>query len=120
MNFIETGNDEGVSDGLRFIMDDQKMLNPSYCPLAELVERVMEAVRKAEEKTGQYALYAPNITSRSDHILENALTAIDKGARAGAAAFQQAKEAFEQSVSVDQYAKTRPELLQFFGKGFST
>lgn len=73
---------EGVLGGVRFIKDDQKMLNPVYCPLAERVERVMEAVHKAEAQTGNTALYAPNITSRPDHILENAHIALERGARA--------------------------------------
>lgn len=73
---------EGVLGGVRFIKDDQKMLNPPYCPLAERVARVMDAVQKAETQTGKRVLYAPNITTRLDRLLDNAHIAIDNGARA--------------------------------------
>lgn len=73
---------EAVLGGVHIIKDDQKMLNPAYCPLAERVAKVMEAVKRAEDQTGHTALYAPNITSRPDKILENARIALENGARA--------------------------------------
>jgi ribulose-bisphosphate carboxylase large chain len=73
---------ESVLGGVRFIKDDQKMLNPAYCPLAERVARVMEAIHAAEAQTGRRALYAPNITTRLDRLVENAHVALRHGARA--------------------------------------
>ena len=68
--------------GVRFIKDDEKMLNASYCPLAERVRRVSEALRRAEDKTGKRVLYAPHITTTPDRLLDNAHIALENGATA--------------------------------------
>jgi len=66
--------------GVRFIKDDEKMLNPAYCPLAERVRAVMQALKRAEDKTGQRVLYAPHITTTPEHLLDNAHIALENGA----------------------------------------
>ena len=68
--------------GVRFIKDDEKMMNPSYCPLAKRVKLVVERLKRAEEATGQKVLYAPHITTGPDHIKENAYIALENGANA--------------------------------------
>jgi ribulose 1,5-bisphosphate carboxylase large subunit-like protein len=68
--------------GVRFIKDDEKMLNPAYCPLAERVHTVSERLKQAEDKTGQRVIYAPHITSVPEHLLDNAHIALENGASA--------------------------------------
>jgi len=68
--------------GVRFIKDDEKMMNTSYCPLAERVERVREALDKAQSKTGQKCIYAAHITTDAERIPANAHTALAAGADA--------------------------------------
>ena len=68
--------------GVRFIKDDEKMLNPSYCPLGERVQLVSEALKRAEDVTGKRVLYAPHITTTPEHLLDNAHIALDNGASA--------------------------------------
>jgi ribulose 1,5-bisphosphate carboxylase large subunit-like protein len=73
---------EAALGGIRFIKDDEKMLNPQYCPLDKRVEAVVKALKKAEEKTGLKVLYAPHITADYGGIIFNAKTALSKGANA--------------------------------------
>ena len=42
----------GAMAGLKFIKDDERMMNPAYCPLREKVRKVTERLRKVYEKTG--------------------------------------------------------------------
>ena len=68
--------------GVRFIKDDEKMLNPAYCPLAERVRLVNQSLRRAEEETGRKVLYAPHITTNPDRLRDNAYVALENGATA--------------------------------------
>ena len=68
--------------GVRFIKDDEKMMNPSYCPLGERVRLVCEALRRAEEETGRKVLYAPHVTANPDRLRTNAHIALENGATA--------------------------------------
>jgi ribulose-bisphosphate carboxylase large chain len=68
--------------GVRFIKDDEKMMNPAYCPLKERVQAVHQALKRAEDKTGKRVLYAPHITAGPDKLLQNAETALENGANA--------------------------------------
>jgi len=70
------------SAGIEFIKDDQKMLNPTYCPLVERVRAVERALDIVEQERGFRPLYAPNVTTRVDRLLDNACRAIEAGARA--------------------------------------
>lgn len=73
---------EAAIGGVRFIKDDEKMLNTSYCPLADRVRLVSQALRQAEEKTGRRVLYAPHITTNPDRLRDNAHIALENGANA--------------------------------------
>jgi len=68
--------------GVRFIKDDEKMLNVPYCPLARRVRKVSESLKRAEDQTGRKVLYAPHITTNPDRLKENAHIALDNGANA--------------------------------------
>lgn len=74
--------EEAAAAGVKFIKDDERMMNPPYCPLKERVEKVSERLRKVYEKTGNKVLYAPHITTGPDKILDNARIAVDAGANA--------------------------------------
>ena len=73
---------EFAEGGLQFIKDDEKMMNTTYCPLKERVTKVMNLIRKAEDKTGIKVLYAPHITTGPENILQHAEIAVKSGARA--------------------------------------
>ena len=68
--------------GVRFIKDDEKMMNTAYCPLKERVQTVCQALKRAEDKTGRMVLYAPHITAGPDRLLDNAEVALKNGANA--------------------------------------
>lgn len=72
--------EEAAAAGVRFIKDDERMMNPSYCPLRERVQKVTERLRKVYETTGNRVLYTPHITTGPDKILDNACVAIEAGA----------------------------------------
>ncbi len=66
--------------GVRFIKDDEKMLNTSYCPLARRVRLVSEGLKRAADRTGQSVIYCPHITSDLAHLRRNAEIALENGA----------------------------------------
>ena len=68
--------------GVRFIKDDEKIMNTKYCPLEERVRKVAKALKKAEDKVGRRILYAPHITTGPENIIEFADRAIRSGANA--------------------------------------
>jgi len=71
---------EAAYSGIDFIKDDDKNVNPKYCPIEDRVPKVMEKIDKANEEKGGKTLYAVNITSGLDNILEMADLAISCGA----------------------------------------
>ncbi len=73
---------QAAAGGMRFIKDDEKMLNTAYCPLAPRVRAVTEALRRAEDETGRKVIYAPHITTAPEHLLDNAHIALENGANA--------------------------------------
>ena len=58
------------------------MLNTHYCPLRERVWAVNEALKRAEDKTGNRVIYAPHITTSPEYLLNNAEIALGNGAGA--------------------------------------
>ena len=68
--------------GICFIKDDEKMMNPSYCPLGRRVKLVSESLKRAEDRTGKKVLYAAHITTTQDRIVRRAIEAIENGATA--------------------------------------
>jgi len=71
---------EFAAGGCRFIKDDEKMLSAAYCPLAERVRLVVEALRRAEQDTGERVLYCPHVTTSAYKIRDYACIARDNGA----------------------------------------
>jgi len=72
--------EEAAAAGIKFIKDDERMMNPPYCPLKERVQKVSERLRKVYETTGNRVLYTPHITTGPQRILDDARTAIEAGA----------------------------------------
>jgi ribulose-bisphosphate carboxylase large chain len=70
-----------AEDGLQFIKDDEKFMNTPHCPLQSRVEKVMNNIKKAEDKTGKKVLYTPHITTGPENILRYGETAVKAGAR---------------------------------------
>jgi ribulose-bisphosphate carboxylase large chain len=66
--------------GVDLIKDDETLTNQKFCPIDERLPRVMQSLDEARDETGQQVLYAVNITSRADRIVEQAEHAIDLGA----------------------------------------
>jgi len=71
---------ETALGGIDFIKDDEALVSPKYCPLEDRVSAVMEAIDRAKQQTGKETLYAANITTRQDRIVELAEKAIQAGA----------------------------------------
>lgn len=67
---------------LDFVKDDHGLSNQSFAPFRERVERCADAVRRANEVTGQNCLYAPMLSSPNEKIWDEALFAKSKGAGA--------------------------------------
>jgi ribulose 1,5-bisphosphate carboxylase large subunit-like protein len=67
--------------GVRFIKDDEKMMNTPYCPLDERVRLVVDGLKRAEDETGQRVLYTPHITCQPEYLLKNAEIALENGAK---------------------------------------
>ncbi len=49
--------------GVDFIKDDEKLMSPSYSPLAERIDAIMPVIDGHEQKTGKRVLYAFGISS---------------------------------------------------------
>ncbi len=68
--------------GIKFIKDDERMLNAPYCPLKERVTKVSARLKQVYEQTGNKVLYAAHITTGPDKILDQAKIAVEAGANA--------------------------------------
>jgi ribulose-bisphosphate carboxylase large chain len=66
--------------GVDLIKDDETLTNQKFCPIDERLPKVMESLDEARDETGQQVLYAVNITSRGDRIVELAEHVIEMGA----------------------------------------
>ena len=73
---------QATEGGMKFIKDDEKMANAPYCPLAPRVRAVVEAMKAAQDKSGNRCLYAPHITTGPDQIVASAHTVLELGASA--------------------------------------
>jgi len=73
-----------VAKGGGDIIKDDELIaaDPSFCPLQKRVKKIIAAIDKAYQETGEYTLYTVNITDRVDRLQENARRAIDAGANA--------------------------------------
>ncbi len=69
-----------VRGGACVIKDDEKMMNPAYCPLEEKVRTVRAALDEVEAETGRRAIYMPHVPYRTDRLREMALRVREWGA----------------------------------------
>ncbi len=69
-----------VRGGASVIKDDEKMMNPAYCPLEEKVRTVRAALDAVEAETDRRAIYMPHVPYRSDRLREMALRVREWGA----------------------------------------
>jgi ribulose 1,5-bisphosphate carboxylase large subunit-like protein len=113
--------------GIRFIKDDEKMMNPPYCPLAERVRLVSQALRRAEGETGRRVIYAAHITTTPDKILDRARVALENGATAlmvnffaaGFSSLQILRESPEIQVPIYAHCGGRESFGRAQGQGIS-
>jgi ribulose-bisphosphate carboxylase large chain len=71
---------EAALGGLDLIKDDETLTNQTFCPLFERLEAVMDALDRAKDETGKHVLYAVNVTTGGDRIVELAHKAVSAGA----------------------------------------
>lgn len=113
--------------GICFIKDDEKMMNPSYCPLGRRVKLVSAALRRAEAETGQKVLYAAHISTTPDRIIDRALEALENGATAlmvnffaaGLSSLQLLRQHRDVNVPIYAHCGGREALGRAAGQGIS-
>lgn len=66
--------------GIDIIKDDHGLADQPFCRYEERVERCADAVARANQETGQHAIYMPNVTAPADQLLDRALFAKQAGA----------------------------------------
>ncbi|MBD3228099.1 MAG: ribulose 1,5-bisphosphate carboxylase [Candidatus Lokiarchaeota archaeon] len=66
--------------GLDLIKDDETLTSQKFCPFEERLVKVMENLDEYREDTGKNVLYAINISSDYDKMLELADFAVENGA----------------------------------------
>ncbi len=71
---------QAATGGVDLIKDDETLTDQAFCPMRERLPRVMEALGRVKEETGRQVLYAVNISTRADRIVEKAEEAIALGA----------------------------------------
>jgi ribulose-bisphosphate carboxylase large chain len=113
--------------GIRFIKDDEKMMNPSYCPLGKRVRLVTEALKRAEEETGRKVLYTAHISTTPDKIVGKAMEALENGATglmvnffaAGFSSLQILREHPDIDVPIYAHCGGREALGRAVGQGLA-
>ena len=71
---------EAAIGGVDLIKDDETLTNQAFCPIADRVAAVMARLDEAQSETGRHVLYAVNVSTGADRILERAETALEHGA----------------------------------------
>ena len=71
---------EAALGGLDLIKDDETLTNQTFCPLFDRLEAVMDALDRAKDETGKQVLYAVNVTTGGNRIVELAHKAVSAGA----------------------------------------
>jgi ribulose-bisphosphate carboxylase large chain len=71
---------EAAIGGSDLVMDDGLLTDQKFCTIHDRVPEVMARLDEARSETGQKTLYAVNITSMPDAVMERATKAIDLGA----------------------------------------
>ncbi len=71
---------EAAIGGVDLIKDDETLTDQKFCPLAKRLPLVMEQLDRVKSQTGREVLYAVNISTAGDKILERAEQAKEMGA----------------------------------------
>jgi len=71
---------EAALGGCVLMKDDEKMMNPAYCPLEPKVKAIAEKLARAAGVTGKRVIYCPHLPVRADRLLETARRVADWGA----------------------------------------
>lgn len=71
---------EAAIGGVDLIKDDETLTDQKFCPLNERLPLVMEQLDRVKSDTGRNVLYAVNISTAGDKILERAHQAVKMGA----------------------------------------
>lgn len=113
--------------GMCFIKDDEKMMNPPYCPLGKRVRLVSQALKRAEEQTGKKVLYMAHLCTTPDRLIPRALEALENGANglmvnffsSGFNALQMLRERPDINVPIYAHCGGREALGRAEGQGIS-
>jgi ribulose 1,5-bisphosphate carboxylase large subunit-like protein len=60
---------ELIAAGVDFIKDDEKLMSPTYSPLAERVKEIMPLILDYEQKTGKKVMYAFGISHADPDVM---------------------------------------------------
>ena len=71
---------EAAIGGVDLIKDDETLTDQKFCPLEKRLPLVMERLHQVKEETSRTVLYAVNISTAGDRILERARLAKELGA----------------------------------------
>lgn len=71
---------EAAIGGVDLIKDDETLTDQTFCPIDRRLPLVMKRLEEAKDETGREVLYAVNISTRADRIVERALHATGLGA----------------------------------------
>lgn len=71
---------EAAIGGVDLIKDDETLTDQKFCPISERLPAVMEKLDQVKSETGRNVLYAVNISTAGDKILERARQAKEMGA----------------------------------------
>ncbi|MBP1928762.1 ribulose-bisphosphate carboxylase large chain [Methanolinea mesophila] len=66
--------------GVDLIKDDETLTDQPFCPMEARVPAVMARLEEAKSETGRQVLYAVNVSTRPDRIVDRATQAIELGA----------------------------------------
>ncbi len=124
-NEVANRSEAAARGGIDLIKDDEKMNNPSYCPLVDRVRAVMSSLHRVEDETGSHVIYCPHITGRPDEMLMAARQAVRAGAKGlminvfatGLAALQVMSEDEEAAVPIYVHSGGRSALTLCHGNG---
>lgn len=71
---------EAAIGGVDLIKDDETLTDQKFCPIAKRLPLIMEQMDRVKSQTGRTVLYAVNISTAGDKILERAEQAKEMGA----------------------------------------
>ena len=71
---------EAAIGGVDLIKDDETLTDQKFCPLGERLPLIMEHLDQVKSETGRNVLYAVNISTAGDRIVERAREAARMGA----------------------------------------